>query len=195
MSQFIKAIKPAFEEGIRPFLEILTKLNVSPNFITVLGLLFTTVSVFFIINGKFLISGVILTLGSILDAIDGALARRSNQVSKFGAFLDSTVDRIADFLPLAALAYYFRNDELFFWLTMFTILFSFLISYERARAEGLGLDCKVGFFERPERLIILIVALISGFVKVGIVVLFIGTLITALQRLIYVYKKAEEERL
>ncbi len=143
----------------------------------------------------FLISGVILTLGSILDAIDGALARRSNQVSKFGAFLDSTVDRIADFLPLAALAYYFRNDELFFWLTMFTILFSFLISYERARAEGLGLDCKVGFFERPERLIILIVALISGFVKVGIVVLFIGTLITALQRLIYVYKKAEGENL
>ncbi len=193
MSQFIKTIKPAFEESIQPFIDFLKRLNVSPNLITVLGLLLTAFSGVFIVEGKFFIAGVVLAVGSVLDAVDGALARRSNKVSSFGAFLDSTVDRVADFIPLAALAYYFKENDLLFWLTMFTILFSFLISYERARAEGLGIDCKVGFFERPERLIILIVALITGFVEIGIVVLFAGTLITAIQRLIHVYKNTKEK--
>ncbi len=192
MSQFIKTIKPAFEESIQPFIDFLKRLNVSPNLITVLGLLLTASSGVFIVEGNFFIAGVVLAVGSVLDAIDGALARRSNKVSSFGAFLDSTVDRVADFIPLAALAYYLKDNDFLFWITMFTILFSFLISYERARAEGLGIDCKVGFFERPERLIILIVALITGFVEIGIVVLFAGTLITAIQRLIHVYKKTRE---
>jgi len=148
LSQIIKSIKPHFERVISPIVYIFDKLNISPNMLTITGLLITVTGTYFIFAKQFFTAGIILIIGAIFDAIDGALARRTNKTTKFGAFLDSTVDRIADFLPLFALAYYFKDDTIFFFITMGAILFSFLVSYTRARAEGLGIDCKVGIFER-----------------------------------------------
>jgi len=87
-----------------------------------------------------------------------------------------------------AIAYVFKDNNIIFWLTMTALLFSFLISYTRARAEGLGFDCRVGFFERPERLIILITSLITGLIEIGIYILVIGAFITTLQRIFYIQK-------
>jgi CDP-diacylglycerol--glycerol-3-phosphate 3-phosphatidyltransferase len=188
LSQLIKSIKPHFEKIISPVLTIFEKFNISPNTLTILGLVITLIGTYFVFTKQFFTAGVILTIGAIFDAIDGALARKTKKTTKFGAFLDSTVDRIADFLPLFALAYHFKDDFVFFTITMLAILFSFLVSYTRARAEGLGLDCKVGIFERPERLVILIGALITEYLEIGVLVIFLGALWTTLERVIYVLK-------
>ena len=193
MSQIIKNIKPHFEKALSPIVYIFDKLNISPNLLTITGLIITTIGTYFIFTKQFFIAGIILTIGAVFDAIDGTLARKTNKTTKFGAFLDSTVDRIADFLPLFALAYYFKNDIIFFLITMGAILFSFLVSYTRARAEGLGLDCKIGIFERPERLIILIIALITGYLEIGVLLIFLGALWTTFERVFYVLKISSKE--
>lgn len=193
MSQIIKNIKPRFEKVISPVVYVFDKLNISPNLLTITGLIITSFGTYFIFTKQFFTAGIILTIGAIFDVMDGTLARKANKTTKFGAFLDSTVDRIADFLPLFALAYYFRNDLIFFLITMGAILFSFLVSYTRARAEGLGLDCKIGIFERPERLIILIIALITGSLEIGVLLIFIGASWTTFERVFHVLKISSKE--
>ena len=193
MSQIIKNIKPRFEKVISPVVYVFDKLNISPNLLTITGLIITSFGTYFIFTKQFFTAGIILTIGAIFDVMDGTLARKANKTTKFGAFLDSTVDRIADFLPLFALAYYFRNDLIFFLITMGAVLFSFLVSYTRARAEGLGLDCKIGIFERPERLIILIIALITGSLEIGVLLIFIGASWTTFERVFHVLKISSKE--
>jgi len=188
LSAVIKSIKPYFEKAIEPLVLIFDKLHISPNILTVAGLLITVAGSFFILKHDFFTAGLILTFGALFDALDGTLARKTGKTTKFGAFLDSTVDRVADFLPLFALMYYFKEDTLFFTISGLAILFSFLVSYTRARAEGLGIECKVGIFERPERLIILIASLLTGFVEIGVTAVFLGALFTTFERIIYVYK-------
>ena len=193
MSQLIKSIKPHFEKVVTPLVYVFDKFNISPNMLTLTGLFITAIGSYFIFTKQFFTAGIILTIGAVFDAIDGALARKTNKTTKFGAFLDSTVDRVADFIPLLALTYYFRNDDVFFFITMGAILFSFLVSYTRARAEGLGLDCKVGIFERPERLIILIAALITGYLEIGVLLIFLGALWTTFERIFYVLKISSKD--
>ncbi len=191
MSEFVKQIKPHFERATIPLINIFSKANISPHILTLSGLAFTAIASYFIYTYHFFWAGVLLAIGGFFDALDGHLARKSGKVSTFGAFLDSTVDRIADFLPLSALVFVFKDDDFMLAFILMAILFSFLVSYARARAEGLGLRCTVGFFERPERLIILIISLITGFIKIGIIVLAIGSFITFLQRVLYVLKQEE----
>ena len=188
MSDFVKQIKPHFEKATLPLINLFSKINISPNVLTISGLLFTSVAAYFIYLQNFFIGALILTLGALFDALDGHLARKKGLSSKFGAFLDSVVDRLSDFLPLMALIFVFKENNIILVFILSAIAFSFLTSYARARAEGLGLDCKVGIFERPERLIILIVTLFLNIIEIGIVVLAIGSFITFLQRLYHIYK-------
>jgi CDP-diacylglycerol--glycerol-3-phosphate 3-phosphatidyltransferase len=146
-----------------------------------------------------------LTAGSILlflsagfDMLDGALARVSSQQSRFGAFLDSVLDRYSEATILGALVYVFtvRGNVPVVLLVYAVAIGSLLISYARARAEGLGLDAKVGIAPRPERIIILGLGLLINFATAvaALVILAILTHVTAIQRLYHVWRQTEQPR-
>jgi len=188
LSEFVKQIKPHFEKATKPLIETFDKLNISPNTLTITGFMITCAGSYFIVENQFFLAGVILILGAIFDALDGHLARNSGKISKFGAFLDSVIDRISDAVPLLAILILFRENQTLFITTFLSVIFSFLVSYTRARAEGLGFECKIGLFERPERLTVLITSLLLNMLEIGIFILTIGSFITFLQRMYYVYK-------
>ena len=184
MSALTKNLKPIWEQITLPLVQFLGKLNVSPNLLTVLGIVFTALAVPLLATGRFFWGGLLVLLGAACDALDGHLARTSKKVSKFGALLDSTLDRIGDFLPLFGLALYFAEKLLWLSVVLFNILFWFLVSYVKARMEGLGVKSKIGgLFERPERLTVLVLSLLTGLVEIGLVVTLIGSFVTFLQRL------------
>lgn len=193
MSQIIKNIKPIWEEKATPIVNFLYRINVSPNVLTILGLVFIIVGSFFLIYGYLFTSGIFILVGNICDALDGYLARKYNQQTKFGAFLDSVIDRYSDIVPMFAILYLYREDTFIFSITSLSIIGSFMTSYTRARAEGLSVDCKVGIMERPERSIILILSLLSGFVIYGITLIAIFSNITTFQRIHYFYKQTKNE--
>ncbi|NPA51478.1 MAG: CDP-alcohol phosphatidyltransferase family protein [Aquificae bacterium] len=194
MSALIKNIKPMFEKTISPIIDIFYKINITPNFLTILGLVITGIGSFFIAIGSFFTAGILILIGNLCDAVDGALARKYQKSSKFGAFLDSVVDRYSDFLPFAASVFYFHSKPYMLLLSVFAIAGSFLVSYSKARAEGLGIECNVGILERPERSTILIVSLLTGYLEIGIVLIAVGSHITALQRIFYVYKVLQSNK-
>jgi len=137
---------------------------------------------------------MLVAAGGVCDALDGHLARRSGRVSRFGALLDSTLDRLADFFPLMGLALYFSDDGLWLSVVLLNIAFWFLVSYVKARLEGLGVREKIGgLFERPERLAVLIFFLLLGLPEVGLVITLGGSLFTFLQRLYLGYKLLKEK--
>jgi len=139
------------------------------------------------------LAGLLIIFVGLFDALDGALARMTGKASAFGAFLDSTLDRFAEIALYLGLLYLYRGDTLATVLVYLTITGSLMVSYTRARAEGLGLDCKVGLFTRLERLAVLIVGLILERTLWALVVLAIFSNLTVLQRMWHVRGAAEEE--
>jgi len=158
-------VKDAARAVIGPLADGLAAIGVSPNHLTVAGLVLSAGAGAAVAAGRLTLGAVLLILGGVCDMLDGSVARRHGHATRFGAFLDSTVDRAAELLFFAGLAVYFHRVEpstLYLVLTGLALGGSFLISYARARAEGLGLECQVGLLERPERLVLLIVALFVG---------------------------------
>jgi len=192
MSQFIKNIKPIWEEKTAPVVDFLYKLNITPNFLTICGLILIFIGSYFIYLNYLFIAGIFILFGNIFDALDGYLARKYNQTSTFGAFLDSVIDRCSDVVPIFTLIYLYRDDDLFFLIGAVAIIGSFMTSYTRAKCEGLGYECKIGAFERPERSIFLIVGLLSGLVFYSILLIAIGSNFTAFQRIFYFYKESSK---
>jgi len=192
VSDIIKQIKPVFEEKVTPFIRILNKINVSPNLLTISGLIFIIVGSVFIVFENYLLAALFLFIGNICDALDGTLARKYKKTSKFGAFLDSVVDRLSDAFPIMAIAILYRGNILELSIAILALIFSFMVSYTRARAEGLGIECKVGILERPERSIIMIIFTLFAMPLIAVILIAIGSFITMMQRIICVYKKTRE---
>ncbi|ACO03305.1 MAG TPA: CDP-alcohol phosphatidyltransferase family protein [Persephonella sp.] len=190
MSQIIKQIKPVFEEKISPVVDLLHRINISPNVVTFSGLLFIIAGSYFLFLQEYITAGFLILAGNLCDALDGALARKHKKITRFGAFIDSVVDRLSDFFPLMAIALIFSENTLFLSVTLLAIMFSYMVSYTRARAEGLGIDCKVGIFERAERSIVLIIAVFTGYLEIAVSIIAVGSAVTALQRVICFYKKS-----
>ncbi len=185
----MKNLKPIWEQYTLPFINLLSKLQVHPNFISILGIVITLFAVPFLATGSFLWGGILVALGGICDALDGHLARRSGKVSPFGALLDSTLDRLGDFLPLFGLALYFSKNPLWLSVVLLNIAFWFLVSYVKARMEGLGVKEKIGgLFERTERVATLVFFLILNLPKVGLTITLVGSIFTFLQRLYFGYR-------
>ncbi len=180
------SLKGKTQEILKPVAVSLNSVGVSPNFLTVLGFLFSVASGFFIAFGELQKGALLFALSGLCDTLDGIVARVCGRKSKFGAFLDSFLDRYSDFFPLAGICYlgHALNSEILFVSSLFSILGSFATSYARARAEALGVECKVGFFERPERFFTLLIALLSGYLALVVAVLALLTNFTALQRLV-----------
>jgi CDP-diacylglycerol--glycerol-3-phosphate 3-phosphatidyltransferase len=136
-------------------------LNISPNVVTVFGLVAGLGAGFLFAVNHPIWAAVLITVSGIFDILDGKVAAKANKKSLYGAIFDSTLDRYAEFFIYFGLAVYFRNRWLL-WIVFFTFLGSTMVSYTRARAEGLGIECKVGFMQRAERMILLIVGALVG---------------------------------
>ena len=173
--------------------------GVSPNLITLLGFCLTAIAAVFATYGQFLVAGILLALGGTLDALDGALARVTDRVSRYGAFLDSTLDRYSEVtIYLGLLVYYTAfqtGHRLEILLIYLTIVGSLLVSYTRARAEGIGVSCRTGLFTRAERWITLVLGLLFNQVLLALWLLAVLSNLTALQRVYAVWKatRADEE--
>ncbi|MFN2594593.1 MAG: CDP-alcohol phosphatidyltransferase family protein [Actinomycetota bacterium] len=190
-------VRAGWDKLMRPVGRTLAKSGLSPNAVTLFGVALHAVIAVWIAQGRFLLAGLVAIVAAFSDAFDGAVAKARGLTSTFGALLDSTTDRVSDaliFLPIAWV-YGVRPDlpshdhPWVAGLAMGTLVASFLVSYVKARAEGLGFDCNVGFAERAERLILIIAALILDIVPAMLVILCAASVITFFQRLFHVRKQ------
>ncbi len=166
-------------------------LGLSPTSTSILGMLFAVgASACYYLsssNGSLsLLAAFLLLLSGFFDALDGAIARLYGQVTRFGAFCDSLIDKIGEMLVLSAIVLAGLCST--FW-GLWAISSSILVSYTRARGESEGADMKVGIAERPERLLILVVATLTGFVEVGFMVISALASVTVLQRIYHAHKQ------
>jgi CDP-diacylglycerol---glycerol-3-phosphate 3-phosphatidyltransferase len=200
-------LKEGYTAGARRLaarsMEGLARTRVSPNALTAAGVLLciaASVVVYFEYRGElaaFWVGAVLFVIGSVLDILDGALARRSRKATPFGAFLDSTIDRVGEGFMLGAIALVFARDEevLALAFTIAAIGGSFLVSYTRARAEALGLKGDVGIGSRAERVVVIVSGLVLapwGVLPWAIYLLTATAWITVLQRVLSVRSQLRE---
>ncbi len=174
----------------------LWRLGIGPDAITVAGLVVVAIAAVCIAQGRLQIGGIILILGLPLDALDGAVARAMGRKGRFGAVLDSTLDRFADGLIFSGFAYYFAAQGAldYLLLALASLVGSFVVSYVRARAGEADLAVRIGLLDRLVRLILILAALLVPVLLVPVLwVLAIGGNFTALQRLWYVYQHLDRE--
>ena len=168
-----------------PIVDLLVFLKLPPSLITVFGLALASVGAYFCYKGNFLVAGIIVFISAIFDMFDGGVARKIGNVTTRGALLDSVTDRLSESVILIGIGAYFldqANNTLVI-LTMIALVGSLMVSYIRARSEGLQVPAMGGILTRPERVIIVVLSLIIGFPNYGIWILSIGTPISALQRM------------
>lgn len=181
------------EKAAAPLARLLARMSVTPNQVSAAGFVMNVGAAACIIGDDLFSAGVVYIVAGCLDLMDGTLARVSNRVTKFGAFFDSTVDRISEGVVFAALTYRFAVDgkELLAAVVVLALLGSLLVSYVRARAEGLGGKCKVGLLTRAERVILLTAGLLFGGLPAIIILLAVLTGVTVAQRVCYVARQFE----
>ncbi len=172
-------------------------LGIGPNVATLLGVAVAGVSAYFASTGDFLVAGILVLAASVFDLVDGGLARRAGTVSRRGALLDSVLDRVSESAVFLGLIIYFTKDESSSQANSILIVIaltgSLMVSYVRARAEGLGLRGKGGFMTRPERVAITGILLIADQPAVMLWILAIGTPLSAAHRFIDVWRGAGDE--
>ncbi len=172
------------------------RLGIHPDTITIVGLAVVAGAALCIAQGQLQLGGVLLVISLPLDALDGAVARAMERKDRFGAVLDSTLDRYADGLIFGGLAYYFagQGDRLYLLLALASLMGSFVVSYVRARAGEADLSVKIGLFSRFERVVtLLLMLLIPPLLALGLWILALGTNVTGVQRLWYVYRHLDKE--
>ncbi|HEV7482261.1 MAG TPA: CDP-alcohol phosphatidyltransferase family protein [Solirubrobacterales bacterium] len=171
--------------------------RLTPNAISMVGLFGNVVAAVLVTQRLFFLAGVAFVLGSVMDTLDGRYSRMSGKGTLFGAFLDSTLDRIEEGIVLAAVAGYFasRGEDFAAAMCVVAVLGSLMVSYTRARAEALGVECKVGLATRPVRVVLLSIGLIFAkgagigdfeLLAPSIYVIAVLTIITVIQRVWHV---------
>ncbi|ADB57501.1 archaetidylinositol phosphate synthase [Archaeoglobus profundus] len=185
----LSAIKGRTTELLKPITNILAKIGIKPNHLTILGLLLGFLCAYEIYLGNYTVSVILLILSSLMDALDGALARDKGMITEFGGFLDSVLDRYVDIAIFFALGF-----QVGWVLAVFALSGALMVSYTRARAEKIIPKCDVGIAERGERLILIMIGLAFPSILESIV-LIVGILshLTALHRIIYTYKECKRK--
>lgn len=183
--------RDVLEKMAAPLARLLARLKVTPNQVSTAGFALNVVAAVCIATGNLVLAGAIYILAGCLDLMDGTLARVTGRATKFGAFFDSTVDRISEGVVFAAITYRFAIDgeSVLAAVVVLALLGSLLVSYVRARAEGLGGKCKVGLLTRAERVILLTLGLLFGLLEHTIVLLAVLTAVTVAQRIYYVARQ------
>ena len=177
----------------KPVVRLLARTSITPSTITWLGFLLAVGAAALIVTEHLFAAGFAVLVASFFDILDGALARHTNQTTRFGAVLDSVLDRLSEaVLLLGLLVLYARDQSLAPILIVFVVLISsLLVSYIRARAEALGLECQVGIFTRAERVIVLALGLLVNQVVIALIIIAIFSFITAGQRLSCVWQQTK----
>jgi CDP-diacylglycerol--glycerol-3-phosphate 3-phosphatidyltransferase len=186
-------IQQAFIGLSQPLIKVLSRWNINPNAVTILGALITACAAAVLSLGQIRWGGILILLGGLCDMLDGTLARHTHNVTRFGALLDSTVDRYAEFIMFFGIAVYFLfNHDHGSMIAVFLALSgSTMVSYTRARAESLGFEAHIGLMQRPERIVIIglgaMIHPIALKIAIWLVALFAN--FTAIQRLRHVHKQ------
>jgi len=182
------------EKIVTALVRPLHRVGVPPDLLTIVGLVTTLGAAGLLAFGYQRIAGVVIIPASLFDALDGALARLGGRDTPYGAFLDSTLDRWAEIALYLGLLYWYtqRGARLEIVLIYLSIAGSLMVSYTRARAEGLGIECRVGLFTRLERLITLIAGLLLQLMPWALGVLALFTNLTAVQRLWHVRQETRK---
>jgi CDP-diacylglycerol--glycerol-3-phosphate 3-phosphatidyltransferase len=182
------SIKDSLRQLLHPLVRLLSALQIRPDTLTVLGWTLSVCAAVLFGLGYARVAGVVMLLGGLFDALDGDVARASNRMSAFGAFLDSTLDRLSEAAIFVGIIYFYaaaaRPFEALLAGTAMT--FSLLTSYARARAEGLDIECQVGLLERAGRVVILSAFSIAGLLTFGLGLVAAGALVTTAQRIMHV---------
>jgi len=180
---------------IDPVIRLVSRTGISPNGVTVIGFLLMVVVGLVLSQGYLRLAGVLLILAAFFDAIDGALARMQDRVTRFGAFFDSTLDRYAEVAIFLGILIYFLGQgagtEVI--LTYIAIAGSLMVSYTRARGEGLGVSVRGGLLSRLERMAILIILLLLNQLSIALWILAPLTNLTALQRIWLTWRAMQED--
>jgi len=193
-----KYVRPLLSIPVAKLVEWMQGAGVTPNMVTYAGFLLTIVSAIILGTGAFRIGGFVLWTAAMFDMLDGSLARATNQSSVFGAFIDSTLDRYSESVTFLAMVYYYSavpGSRMQLVLIFIILVGSLMVSYTRARAEGLNVKVTEGWLQRPERLTLLITGLILGSYILNPILWFMAifTNLTALQRVYEVYWRLRNE--
>lgn len=193
-------LRPSVGRVVGPLAGRLLRVGVTPDMVTVAGLLGTVAGAFALIaRGQLLWGGIVVTLSVLTDALDGTMARLRGPAGNWGAFLDSTLDRIADASIFCALVLWYAgpgDSSVLLAVSLFCLVSGAVISYAKARAEGLGMTCNVGLAERTERLILVLAGIllaglgVTGALAVLLWVLAAASVVTVGQRLLEVHRQA-----
>jgi len=203
---------PKFRKAVahrltHPIVLLLSRTPITPNIITWLGFLLTLGAAVLIVKERLLAAGFVVLIAGLFDTLDGALARHINRASRFGAILDSTLDRLSEAVPLLGVLGLFllaKEQSVLFalipreWSVLcvgLALLGSLLVSYIRARAEAQGLECQVGLLTRPERVVVLALGLLLGQIASALVIVLtiivVFSFFTVGQRLLYVWQQTK----
>ena len=181
---------------LRPLVNLLVAGRVAPNTVTIAAVPLSIGAAVLIGVGQFIWGGVLVALVGLCDTLDGEVSRLSGRGTRGGAFLDSVVDRFSEAVVFAGLFWYYRTSTSWYGLLVIAAaILSLLVSYVRARAEGAGFECKVGWFERPIRVMVLLAGLfILGrtWAPVAIGLIAFGSLVTVIHRLVHVLAQEKE---
>ncbi len=171
---------------LRPLVRLLVRRGISPNMLTFTGFLVTILAGYLYAMGRFTLAAFVLLFAGLFDVFDGDVARLSNKVTRYGAFLDSTLDRFTEFFVFSGFLYYFRNDFLMVFLVFSALFLSLMVSYTRARGEGLGYSTRKGPMDRAVRYfyVIGISFLPKAHFELYIIVFIILTFITVVRRIV-----------
>ena len=173
---------------------LLAALRVKPNILTLIGLFINVFAAVLFANGMFTWAGLVVLFAGIFDMVDGEVARRTGHVTRFGAFFDSVIDRYSDMILFFGLVvWYAKLDRIFYaGLVVISLIGSIMTSYTRARAESLIPACKVGFLERPERIVLLIIGALTNRMGAAMWVMAILSNWTVSQRIWHTWQETKK---
>ena len=176
----------------QPVVRFLARTSITPSALTWFGFLLAVGAAALIFTGHLFAAGLVVLFAGFFDMLDGALARYTDRTTLFGAVLDSTLDRLSEAVLLIGILLYIVNQSSVAVLLVFlALLGSLLVSYIRARAEALGLECRVGLFTRAERVIVLALGLLLDQIVIALAIIVAFSFITFGQRVIYVWQQTK----
>jgi phosphatidylglycerophosphate synthase len=190
---FTRAIGLVCGKIISWIVRMLALSRIHPNVLTFIGLLVNIWAAFLFSQGRFRAAAVVVIAAGLFDMVDGRVARETNRVTRFGGFFDSVLDRYSDLALLMGLLVYYASINRFFYIVLTAIVMtgSVMVSYTRSRAENIIPTCKVGFLERPERVVLIIIGALADRMAPVLWVLAFFSNITVAHRMIYTWQEAK----
>ncbi|HZT74425.1 MAG TPA: CDP-alcohol phosphatidyltransferase family protein [Terriglobales bacterium] len=190
---YTKAIGLGCKKLLDRIVQSLALARIDPNLLTGFGLAINVVAAVLFGYGAFWIAGLVIIAAGVFDMVDGRVARATNTVSPFGAFFDSVVDRYSDLALYFGLLVYYARINRFFYVVLVAVVMtgSVMVSYARARAESVIPSCKVGFMERPERIVLVIIGALFDRMAAVLWVIAVLSNVTVVHRILYTYRQTK----